>query len=280
MTKIKWMFTLLLSMSMTAAMTQNLVVSSYNLRYDSKTDSGNMWMQRKIPLIALIRFHDFDIIGTQEALENQLNDITTALPVYTRYGVGRDDGKTGGEHSAILYKKDRFDLLNKGDFWLSQTPDQPTLGWDATCCKRLCSWVYLLDKKTKKKFYVFNAHYDHQGKIARVESSKLIIEKIKSIAGKSPVIFTGDLNGGHETECYQIVANSGIVKDTYTQVEYPYANGGSFNDWGRSLNRTDIIDHIFVTPPFTATKWGILTDSYKGKYPSDHFAVMAVLRIN
>ena len=265
--------TLLLAASVNA---QKMIIGSYNLRYDNKNDSinGNGWQQRAPVIAALIRFHDFDIFGTQEGLLHQLNDINTALPQYDRYGRGRDDGIDKGEHSAIFYKKDKFKLLNKGDFWLSQTPDTPSLGWDAKCCNRICSWVYLQNKKTGKKFYFFNVHYDHQGVIARKESSKLILQRIKKIARKEPVIFTGDFNGSVSTEWYKSIANSGILKDTYDEVKYPYANNASFNGFGTTKESKDIIDHVFVTNNFKVLKWGLLTDTYNGKFPSDHFPVL------
>lgn len=258
---------------------QKLTVGTYNLRYDNPGDSGNLWVNRAPVVAALIRFHDFDIFGTQEGLKNQLDNITNALPQYARYGLGRDDGIDKGEHSAIFYKKDEFNLLNKGDFWLSQTPEKPSLGWDATCCNRICSWVYLQHKKSGRKFYFFNAHYDHQGVVAREESSKLILKKIKDIAGKEPVIFTGDLNGSRSSEWYQAIANSRILNDTYSQVKFPYANNASFNAFGKAKESTEIIDHIFVTDHFTVNKWGLLTDSYYGKFPSDHFPVLAEINM-
>src|SRR5690606_11569892 len=153
------------------AQAQTFTVATYNLRFDNPKDIGNLWKDRMPYVAALIRYHDFDVVGTQEGRPNQLQDLIKALPQYARYGKGRDDGSDKGEHSAIFYKKDRFQLLASGDFWLSETPDKPGLGWDATCCNRICSWVYLQDKKTKKKFYFFNVHFDHQGKIARRESS-------------------------------------------------------------------------------------------------------------
>lgn len=256
---------------------QQLTIGTYNLRYDNPKDTGNLWINRSPVIASLIRFHDFDIFGTQEGYKNQLDDIINALPQYTYYGVGRNDGKDAGEHSAIFYKKDDFKLLHKGDFWLSQTPDKPGLGWDATCCNRICSWVYLQHKKSGKKFYFFNAHYDHQGIQARRESSKLILQKIQEIAGKERVIFTGDLNGSNTSEPYLSVANSGILKDTYTQVKYPYANNASHNGFGTTKDSTNIIDHIFITNHFTTGKWGVLTDTYHGKFPSDHFPVLAVI---
>ncbi len=259
---------------------QPIVVGTYNLRYDNKGDTGNLWIDRAPVVTSLIRFYDFDILGTQEGLKNQLDDISNALPAYARYGVGRNDGVDDGEHSAIFYKKERFSLLAKGDFWLSETPDKPTLGWDAKCCKRICSWVKLKDKKTGNTLWCFNAHYDHEGVIAREESSKLILKKIKEIAGTGPVIFTGDLNGGHSTGCYQQIVQSGWLKDTYDRVQYPHTNNPSFNGFGKQISGNEIIDHIFTTKNFSVKRWGILSDTYHGKYPSDHFPVLSEIALS
>lgn len=256
---------------------QTFKVASYNLRFDNKNDIGNLWADR-LPFVAsLVRYHDFDIFGTQEALPHQLEDVLKALPQYARYGKGRDDGSDKGEHSAVFYKKDKFLLLQSGDFWLSETPDQPGLGWDATCCNRICSWVYLQDKKSKKKFYFFNVHFDHQGQIARRESSKLILEKIKAFTKGAPVVLTGDFNADRNSEPYQIIAGSGLLRDSYKEVPYPYANNGSFNGFNQQFKSRDIIDHVFISRHWKAGKWGVLTDTYFGKFPSDHFPVEVVI---
>ncbi len=255
---------------------QSIKIASFNIRYDNPRDTGNLWVDRAPVVANLIRFHDFDIVGTQEGLKNQLDDISAALPEYTRYGVGRDDGREAGEHSAIYYLKDKYQLVDKGDFWLSASPDQPGKGWDATCCNRISSWVYLRDIKTKKMFYVFNVHFDHQGKVARVESGKLMIKKIKEIAGNKPVLLTGDFNGGRETEWYKTLAESEILADTHRTVKHPYQNNSSSNGF-RKPRSMNVIDHIFMTKHFKAKKWGILTDTYFGKFPSDHFPVVAVV---
>jgi endonuclease/exonuclease/phosphatase family metal-dependent hydrolase len=276
------LFIALLLFSILSTRAQMINVATYNMRNDNNSQDsthGNGWKQRYPVISALIKFHDFDIFGTQECLYHQILDISKELPQYEYYGIGRDDGKNAGEHSEIFYKKDRFKQLAHGDFWLSETPDKPSLGWDATCCNRICSWVLLQDKKSKKKFYVFNAHYDYQKDLARNESSKLILKEIKRIAGSQPVIFMGDLNGGNESNWYKIVANSGFLKDSYTEAKDPYANNGSFNGFGKTVNSNEIIDHIFISPQFKVEKWGILTDTYHGKYPSDHFPVLAVLRL-
>ena len=272
--KLKVFFSAALLFLITGIHAQNLIVGSYNLRYENTHDTGNLWVNRALVIESLIRFYDFDILGTQEGLIGMINDLSNNLPQYGRYGIGRDDGKDAGEHSAIFFKKEKFTLLNHGDFWLSQTPDKPSLGWDATCCNRICSWVYLQDKKTKKKFYVFNTHYDYQRDLARNESSKLVLKEIKKIAGDQPVIFMGDLNGGNETLWYKAIANSGILKDTYKEAKYPYANNPSFQNFGSAILDSEIIDHIFVSKNFSVKRWGILSDTYHGKYPSDHFPVL------
>jgi endonuclease/exonuclease/phosphatase family metal-dependent hydrolase len=122
-------------------------------------------------------------------------------------------------------------------------------------------------------------HYDHQGVEARRESSLLMLKKIKEIAGNVPVMFTGDLNGSHESEWYKSLEASGWLKDTYKQVAHPYANNGSFNGFGNTLQKTEIIDHIFVTAPIRAQKWGVLSDHYHGKFPSDHYPILVVVNL-
>lgn len=257
---------------------QSFIVGSFNLRYDNPRDSGNLWVNRAPIVASLIRFHDFDVLGTQEGLRNQLDDIKKTLPEYAFFGAGREDGQAKGEHSAIFYKTATFNLLKSGNFWLSPTPEKPGPGWDARL-NRICSWVQLQDKRSKKKFYFFNVHYDHQGVEARRESSLLMLKKIKEIAGNDPVVFTGDLNGSHESEWYKSLEGSGWLKDTYKQVAHPYANNGSFNSFGASLQKTEIIDHIFVTAPFKAQKWGVLSDHYHGKFPSDHYPILTVISL-
>lgn len=259
------------------ATSQTLITGTFNLRLDNPRDSGNLWADRKSYVGNLIRFHDFDLFGTQEGFKNQLDDIQQQVPEYARYGVGRDDGNTKGEHSAIFYKKDKFILLKSGDFWLSETPEKPGYGWDARI-NRICSWIQLKEKQSGKTFYCFNVHYDHQAMVARRESSKLLLAKIKTIAGNQPVILTGDFNGNHNTEWYLSIANSGVLRDTYREVKYPYVNNGTFQNFGRNLNANDIIDHIFITQHFSVKRWGVLTDSYNGKFPSDHFPVLAEVK--
>ncbi|KAA6310793.1 hypothetical protein EZS27_037966, partial [termite gut metagenome] len=216
----------------------------------------------------------FDIVGTQEGFLHQLRDICD-LPEYVYFGAGREDGKEAGEHSAIIYKKDRLHILKSGNYWLSETPDKPGLGWDATCCNRICSWVKFKDKQTRKEFYVFNVHFDHQGVIARKESGKLMIQKIKEIAKDAPAICTGDFNSTPETE--QIKAMSSFLLDSrQATITPPYGPTGTFNTRFRNPVK-ERIDYIFVTPHFQVSKYAVLTDNNGIYYPSDHQPVTAEL---
>lgn len=262
---------------------QELTVATFNLRYsieeNHKFDSvrGEDWARRGPVAASLIRFHEFEIFGVQEALLHQLEDLITWLPGYKYVGVGRDDGKKAGEHTAVFYSTERFKVVDHGDFWLSETPEKPSMGWDGTCCHRMCTWVHFEDKDTGKLFYFFNTHFDHQAIIARKESSKLILAKIKEIAGANPVIFMGDLNGDHESDWYKTLDNSDVLRDTFLEANDPYVNNGSFNGFGRRLDSKSIIDHVFTSDDFIVEKWGILTDTYHGKFPSDHYPVMVQL---
>jgi endonuclease/exonuclease/phosphatase family metal-dependent hydrolase len=276
--KFRFVLVVLVISTTFALKAQQITIGSFNIRYDNPRDTGNLWKDRAPVVSNLIRFHGFDVLGVQEALSNQLSDISGFLPEYARYGKGRDDGKDGGEHSAIFYKKNRFRLIKSGDFWLSETPDKPGKGWDVTCCNRICSWVFLEDLQTKKRFYTFNVHFDHQAVVARRESSKLMLQKIKEIAHNAPVLLTGDLNGSRDSEWYKTLASSGLIGDLYGKVKYPYANNSSANGF-RTPKGQAVIDHIFSTKHFTANRWGILTDTYFGKFPSDHFPILAVVEL-
>lgn len=261
-------------MAIESSSAQTFRMATYNIRYDNPGDSGNLWKDRKEHVAALIRHHGFEIFGVQEALNHQLNDLAALLPGVAHYGRGRDDGKKAGEHSSIFYRTELFELLDMGDFWLSETPDKPGPGWDATL-HRICSWVKLKDRRTQQTFHVFNAHYDHRGVQARIGSSKLILQKIRDIAGAGPVVFMGDLNGSPASEWYQILSGSGWLKDARLTATSVYAPNGSFNAFRTDAVGKDVIDHIFVTRHFKIGAWAILTDTYFGKFPSDHFPVVA-----
>jgi endonuclease/exonuclease/phosphatase family metal-dependent hydrolase len=256
-----------------------LKVATYNLRMDTPSDSANAWSYRKEAVKALIRYHDFDFVGTQEGFIHQLRGVCE-LPEYTFVGAGRDDGKEAGEHSAILYKKDRFDVVDSGNFWLRETPDTPGKGWDATCCNRICSWAKFKARAGGAEFYFFNVHFDHQGVTARRESGKLMIRKIGEIASNdAPVILTGDFNSTPETE--QIQALSAFLRDTRSISEQPpYGPEGTFNRRFSNPIGRNRIDYIFVNDAFRVARYAVLTDFREFPYyPSDHQPVTAELYI-
>jgi endonuclease/exonuclease/phosphatase family metal-dependent hydrolase len=256
---------------------QNLKISSYNIRMNRANDGVNNWDLRKDKVNELIQYHDFDIIGVQEAFKDQLDDMLR-MKEYAYTGSGREDGKSAGEHSAILYKTSRFKLLKAGDFWYSETPDVPGKGWDARCCNRICSWARFKDLLTKKEFYVFNSHFDHEGVEARRNSGKLLVAKMKEIAGKLPVIAMGDLNSTPDTE--QVVYISQHYHDAFNASEMPpYGPVGTFNAFKYDAPLKDRIDYIFVSDHFKVKKYAALTDSYQQKFPSDHLPIVVDVEI-
>lgn len=275
------LFSLLVSLFVQPVLAQKnepVIIATYNLRYNNPGDGINAWPNRKENVKALIRFHEFDIFGTEEGLIDQIKDLAE-MEEYAYIGKGRDDGKEAGEHSAIFYRKSRFQLLQSGDFWLSETPEVPGKGWDAKCCNRICSWGEFKDLKTKKKFFFFCVHFDHQGVVARQESGKLMVKKIKKIAKGAPVISVGDFNSTPETE--QIQEMQTILRDSYKVTETPpYGPAGTFNAFKFDAPLKWRIDYIFVSPGIRVLKYGVLTDAKDQRYPSDHQPVMIKAIIN
>ena len=245
---------------------QRLKVATYNIRYENAGDisNGNGWKERCPVICNLIQFHDFDIFGTQEVLHNQLVDLLSGLQGYNYTGVGRDDGKEKGEYAPIFYKKDKFDLLQSGHFWLSTITDRPNKGWDAVL-PRICTWGKFLDKKSGFSFWFFNLHMDHIGVEARKQSAALVLKTIKEKCGNDPVILTGDFNVDQHNESYALINTSGILKDSYELTKIRYALNGTFNNFESNLATESRIDHIFVTSKFKVLRYGILTDSYRTK---------------
>ncbi len=255
-----------------------LVVATYNLRYNNPGDGVNAWPNRKDKVKALIQFHEFDLFGTQEVLRDQLNDVAE-LREFAFLGAGRDDGKEAGEHSAIFYRKARLKVLDSGNFWLSETPEKPGKGWDATCCNRICSWAKFTDLTTKKTFFLFNVHFDHQGVEARRQSGKLMVAKIKEIAKNAPVVLTGDFNSTPDTEQIQTIQT--LLSDAHAVTKTPpYGPEGTFNAFKFDAPMDKRIDYIFVSKQFDVLKYGVLTDAQNQRYPSDHQPVMTKLVLN
>ncbi|WP_316772100.1 endonuclease/exonuclease/phosphatase family protein [Pedobacter frigiditerrae] len=263
-----------ISTATNAQKNQPINIMSYNIRLNVKSDGINAWPNRKDNVKALVKFYDADILCVQEALPDQFDDLLTNSD-FDVVGVGRDDGKRKGEFSAIYFNKNRFTKKDGGTFWLSLTPDVPSKGWDAAL-NRICSWVKLYDKSNKKEFIVFNTHYDHVGVQARIESAKLIKQKIQEIAPKLPVVFTGDLNVTPETEAIATI-KSFLIDTKEITVEPPYGPTGTFNSFKWDSPLKDKIDYIFVNKAFKVQKFAVLSDSKDQRYYSDHLPVFVRL---
>lgn len=252
--------------------------ATYNLRLNIASDGPNAWPNRRAAVAALIRRHEIDLLGTQEGLLDQVLDLA-AMPGFAHVGVGRDDGKQGGEHAAIFYRTERFALLDKGDFWLSPTPDVPGKGWDARCCNRLASWARLRDKASGRAFFVFSVHFDHEGLVARRESAHLMLRRMRAIAGDQPVICLGDLNATPESEPVGIML--GALRDAYrVSATPPDGPVGTFNDFKLDAPLKDRIDYVFLGPGWRVLRYAALTDTDNGRFPSDHLPVVARLALD
>ncbi|MCT1525619.1 endonuclease/exonuclease/phosphatase family protein [Sphingobacterium hotanense] len=253
-------------------------VSAYNIRYNANADvkGGNGWDIRKKPLAELIEKHGFEIVGTQEGDKQQMSDLRTLLPAFEQ--VSYPYGGKGDLHTAaILYKKDRFEVLDQGVFWLSETPDEPSMGWDATD-RRICSWAKFKEKKSGKTFYFFNVHFYWRLEVAKRESGPLMVRKIKEIAGDAPAVCVGDFNSTSETS--QILAMKASMQDAYDATETTRkgiedTNLGGGNFLGPAKGR---IDYIFVSKNIRVKDYEVYSDRYNGdRYPSDHLPLASTI---
>jgi endonuclease/exonuclease/phosphatase family metal-dependent hydrolase len=257
----------------------DLRVMSFNIRYGTAADGEDHWEKRRELLFATIEAFKPDLLGTQEVLAFQADELKKRLTGYEFVGAGRDDGKDKGEMTPIYFRTDRFEKLDEGHFWLSETPGKPgSQGWDAAL-PRVASWVKLRDKATKREFYFYNTHFDHRGQKARLESAKLVRKQLGALPGNPPIVLTGDFNSGEGTEPYQALAGGEGVKliDSYRAVHPTRAKDeGTFH--GFQGTRTGArIDWVLHTEHFAATAAAIDHTSKAGRYPSDHFAVTVTL---
>lgn len=272
---------LLLFLSLANPLFGQIKAMTFNIRMDTPSDGVNQWKFRTKNCAALIKYHQADFIGMQEAFIHQIKDIAVELPDYHWFGKGRDDGKELGEFSPLFFNKTKFTLLKEKTFWLSDSCEKVGFGWDAAC-RRVVTWGHFKENKTGKKFYVFNTHFDHLGKIARRESAKLVLMKINEIAGKSPVILTGDFNATPEDEPIRIILNP-EDKNKLIDAEKISKNGhygpyGTFNAF-KSEQIGKHIDYIFVKNGITSSQHTTHSESWESKFPSDHFPVSAVLHL-
>ena len=251
---------------------QNYKVMTYNIRLDLASDGENTWNLRKEKVVDLILFYEPDIFGIQEGLPNQVQYLDASLQNYKVIGQGRDGGQNG-EQSSLFYDNTRYDVLSSDTFWLSETPNQVSKGWDAQL-NRICTYALFKNKKTKAFFWVFNTHLDHIGEQARVNSIALIHEKILGLNTKNyPVVIMGDLNSEPDTEQVQFLNNHYL--NAKKAAKLVYNPTGTFNAFEFHKPVTTEIDYIFLSKKgIVVNKYTVLTDSASCKYPSDHFPVL------
>jgi endonuclease/exonuclease/phosphatase family metal-dependent hydrolase len=267
---------------------------SFNIRYGTANDGENAWEHRREMVTGLLARLDADIVGVQEALRFQLDEITESLPGYLEIGVGRDDGATAGEHSALLVRAERFAVDASGTFWLSDTPDVPGSKSWGNEITRICTWARLVEKDSGRAVYVFNTHFDHQSQPSRERSAELIGERIAARAHVGdPVVLMGDLNAGEDNPALRYLrgesgratdgsawpghepAPSPRLIDAFRAAHAEATEVGTFNGFEPGTTGGEKIDHVLVSRGAEVVDAGIDRTSRDGRYASDHFAVWA-----
>ena len=268
---------LVLVLAISSLQAQDLSVMTYNIRLDHAGDNVNNWHNRKDELAKQITFYEPDVFGVQEALPQQMDYLDSALSEYAYIGVGRDDGKRGGEFSAVFYKKNKFKIVEGSTFWLSPTPGEVSKGWDAAL-PRVCTYALFERNTDGERFWFFNTHFDHVGQQARVESMKLILSQIedKNVASY-PVVLGGDLNVTPEQE--PIIEMKKVLKDSREAANLAFGPDATFNGFNFTQTPQRRIDYIAVSEGINVKKYAVLTDSFDQKYISDHFPVFCVLSL-
>lgn len=258
----------------------SLKLMSYNIRYDITTSNASPWTERHTAISSQINRFDVDIIGMQEVLVHQRDQLLSDLPGYASIGVGRDNGINAGEFSPIFYKEERYQLLNSGTFWLSPTPEIPSKGWDAAL-NRICTFGQFVDLQPKDTFWVFNTHFDHVGETARMKSAELILQKMKEVTKETnqAVIFCGDLNlnDDHPTITFlqsQMKDALLVAKQVKTKMNR------TFNSFDVTTIASKRIDYIFTNEKVSVQSFETIVEPFGVSYPSDHFPIFTMLKIN
>ena len=257
----------------------SLSVMTFNMRYDNPEDGADNWRFRRERIAGVIKAQEVDVLGTQELLSNQFNDLSGLLTGYQGVGVGRLDGAESGEYCAVFFRKDRFTLLDSGTFWLSETPEVVgSLGWDGAC-ERIATWVVLRDRDGRELFFI-DTHLDHVGQVARDEGVSLLMKRIETLSGGRPVILTGDFNSEPGSSVVAHVQKDGVLHDAKAIAAQRSGTDWSFSDFGQIPEaERPLLDYIFVSGDIEAVRYEVLPDTFDGGYVSDHAPVMAVVKI-
>lgn len=253
---------------------EGLKVMSYNIRMGVGEDGTNSWQYRCPATIAMLEDVRPDVFGVQEAYDFQVNFITEFARDYKSAGVGREDGKKEGEHMSIFWNKKTVKMIKWGTYWLSETPEKPSMGWDAACY-RTATWALMKDKKTGNKFFFVNTHLDHVGKEAQKNGLKLIVERISAMNPHGyPMVLTGDFNIVPEDPA---LTDLDKIMTSTRKIAKKTDNKGTFNGWGRARNN-NVIDYIYVSGFSDVLEYETITKKYVERpFISDHYPVMSVV---
>lgn len=264
----------------TTAQDSTISVITFNVRYDNPDDAENNWHYRKQDIVAFIEHEHPDILGIQEGLFHQVTYLDSALTSYQYVGVGRDDGKTAGEFSPIFYDTTKVRLLQQGTFWLSLTPDTPSVGWDAAL-PRICTYAQFRSIATSDTFWVYNTHFDHVGELARKLSAALLYIKSRELHVpelSQPIIIMGDMNSKPDDVPYTLIAH--FFADTRkTSLHKPGGPEATFNGFSRITTESPRIDYIFVHQCITIDQQHLPATTANGLWLSDHFPVSATIQL-
>lgn len=260
-----------------------LNVMTFNIRLDVPSDSLNSWQYRKDNAAEMVRMNDVDILGMQEVLLNQMNDLKERLPQYTAIGVGREDGADKGEFSPIFYKKDRFSAIESGTFWVSETPEVAgSKGWDASYI-RVATWAILKEKATGKEIFAINTHLDNDGLIARKEGGNLLLKKAEELGKGLPIVLTGDFNDTPQSEAIKNITDASkanYLVDSKTIALKTSGTDWTFHNFGRlAESERPLIDYIFVSKQIKVQDYAVLPDTLNGTFVSDHKPVLSKIII-
>jgi endonuclease/exonuclease/phosphatase family metal-dependent hydrolase len=261
----------------------SLRMMTYNIRFDNPADGVHAWPNRKELVASVIRFHKADIIGVQEALEYQIQDLMELLPGYDWVGVGRnEDG--GGEFSAILYRSSVVAVKAAQTFWLSESPDEPgSKSWDSSL-PRIATWAHFVTSSDGRELFVLNTHFDHRGEQARLESARLLKEQVSKLANGLPVIVMGDLNATSEQPPLVLLSDTPLsdgrsLRDGFFHSIVPHHGPASTWTGFTKIAADRRIDYIFASEDLPIHYHAILTDKLEDRYPSDHLPVLVEVEL-
>jgi endonuclease/exonuclease/phosphatase family metal-dependent hydrolase len=276
------LFPLLLALTGAPGDAQELRVMSFNIRYGTAQDGENAWPLRRGLLEDVLRAFDADVLGVQEALHFQLEELAESFPHMGWVGVGRDDGLTAGEYSAIFYRKSRLELLEDGTFWFSDTPRIPgSMTWGNEL-PRICTWARFRDREADRTFTVFNLHWDHRSQLSREKGAALLLERIRELSGRGGpgegILVTGDFNAGEGNPAYRTLleAEDPVLLDSFRVLHPDAREVGTFHGF-RGGTQGEKIDGVLVGPGWTVLEAAIVRTHSGSLFPSDHYPVTAVL---